>query len=142
LLPHRGRVRASPRSAAKVPLAITYVTIVNPQGPPQKDVTVLVSGGVIEWIGDVADPQRPAHQDELQLDARGKFLIPGLWDMHTHIAGISADPAWSKNILLPLLVASGITGIRDMGGDLRPLLEKARAAAAAWQENGPQQSQQ
>ena len=133
---------SSPRFTAKVALAMTHVTIINPQGPPQKDVTVLVSGGVIEWTGVATDARRPAHQDESKFDARGKFLIPGLWDMHTHIAGISANPAWSKNVLLPLLVANGITGIRDMGGDLRPLLEKARAAAAAWQENGPQQSQQ
>ena len=117
-------------SAAEIPLAITHVTIVNSQGPPQKDATVIVSRGVIEWIGDVRDHRGPAHQDELQLDARGKFLIPGLWDMHTHIAGISADPAWSKNVLLPLLVANGITGIRDMGGDLRALQQWRREIAS------------
>ena len=44
-------------SAAEIPLAITHVTIVNPQGPPQKDVTVVVSRGVIGWIGDAADPR-------------------------------------------------------------------------------------
>jgi imidazolonepropionase-like amidohydrolase len=119
-----------PNSVAKIPLALTHVTIINPQGPPQKDVTVVVSAGVIEWIGNAADPKRPAHHDELQLDARGKFLIPGLWDMHTHIAGISADPAWSKHVLLPLLVANGITGIRDMGGDLRVLQEWRREIAS------------
>jgi hypothetical protein len=116
--------------AVKIPWAITHVTIVNPQGPPQKDMTVVVSGGVIEWIGNSADPQRPAHKDELRVDARGKFLIPGLWDMHTHVAGISADPTWSKNVLLPLLVANGITGIRDMGGDLHALQEWRREIAS------------
>jgi imidazolonepropionase-like amidohydrolase len=128
---------SSPRFTAKGPLAITHVTVINPQGPPQKDVTVIVSGAVIEWIGDTADPQRPAHQDELQIDARGKFLIPGLWDMHTHIAGISADPAWSKNVLLPLLVANGITGIRDMGGDLH-VLQQWRREIASGALLGPQ----
>lgn len=120
-----------PHSCAQVPLAITHVTIVNPQGPPQKGMTVLVSGGVIEWIGSSADPKHPAHKDELQLDARGKFLIPGLWDMHTHLAGISADPAWSKRVLLPLLIANGITGIRDMGGDLHALQEWRREIASS-----------
>jgi imidazolonepropionase-like amidohydrolase len=52
------------------------------------------------------------------IEARGKYLIPGLWDMHVHIAGISADPKWSKNVILPLLIAQGVTGVRDMGGDL------------------------
>jgi imidazolonepropionase-like amidohydrolase len=132
-----GQRESSPRSTAKVPLAITHVTIVNPQGPPQEDVTVVVSGGVIEWIGDARDPQRPAHPDELQLDARGKFLIPGLWDMHTHVAGISANPAWSKNVLLPLLVANGITGIRDMGGDLSAL-QQWRLEIASGALLGPQ----
>ncbi len=121
---------SSPNSAAKIPLALTQVTIVNPQGPPQTDMTVVVSGGMIEWIGRADDRKRPAHKDEMQLDARGKFLIPGLWDMHTHIAGISADPAWSKNVLLPLLVANGITGIRDMGGDLSALQQWRRDIAS------------
>jgi imidazolonepropionase-like amidohydrolase len=130
-------VRDSPPGSAKIPLAITHVTIVNPQGPSQPDMTVVVSGGVIEWIGKSADPKRPAHPNESQLDARGKFLIPGLWDMHTHVAGISADPAWSKNVLLPLLVANGITGIRDMGGDLR-VLQEWRREIASGELLGPQ----
>jgi len=120
----------SPNSSAKIPLAITHVTIVNPEGPAQQDMTVVVSGGVIEWIGAASDRKRPAHQDAMEFDARGKFLIPGLWDMHTHVAGISADPTWSKNVLLPLLVANGITGIRDMGGDLRALREWRREIAS------------
>ena len=128
---------SGPNSAAKNLLAITHVTIVNPHGPPQNDMTVVVSGAVIEWIGNAADRKRPAHKDELQFDARGKFLIPGLWDMHTHVAGISADPAWSKNVLLPLLVANGITGIRDMGGDLRAL-QKWRREIATGALLGPQ----
>jgi hypothetical protein len=119
-----------PNSGVQIPLAITHVTIINPHGPPQKDMTVVVSGGAIEWINNADSRKRPAHKDELQLDARGKFLIPGLWDMHTHIAGISADPAWSKNVLLPLLVANGIIGIRDMGGDLRALQQWRREIAS------------
>ncbi len=128
--PGPATVCESPPSTTKIPLAITHVTIVNPNGPPQADMTVVVSGGVIEWIGKSADPKRPAHPDASLLDARGKFLIPGLWDMHTHVAGISADPAWSKNVLLPLLVANGVTGIRDMGGDLRVLQEWRREIAS------------
>jgi len=125
--PQPTAVRDSPPSAAaKTSFAITHATIVNPDGPPLKDMTVVVSAGAIDWIGSSADPKRPARKDEMEFDARGKFLIPGLWDMHTHVAGISADPAWSKNVLLPLLVANGITGIRDMGGDLRALQEWRR----------------
>ena len=121
--------QASPQSK-RIPLAITHVTIINPQGSPQKDMTVVVSGGAIEWLGNSADPKHPTHKDELQVDARGKFLIPGLWDMHTHVAGISADPEWSKNVMLPPLVANGITGIRDMGRELHALQEWRREIAS------------
>lgn len=45
------------------------------------------------------------------VDAAGKFLMPGLWDMHVHLTD-------ATELALPALVASGITGVRDMGGDL------------------------
>jgi Amidohydrolase family len=44
------------------------------------------------------------------VDASGKYLIPGLWDMHVHTG--------QREIFLPLYVANGITGVRDKGGDL------------------------
>ena len=49
--------------------------------------------------------------------------------MHVHIAGLNADPSWSKKVLLPLLLANGITGVRDMGGDLEALLSWKRDIA-------------
>ncbi len=55
------------------------------------------------------------------VDGKDAFLIPGLWDMHVHTAGLSADPEWSKDALLPLLVANGVMGVRDMGGNLTSL---------------------
>jgi predicted amidohydrolase YtcJ len=42
---------------------------------------------------------------------KGKFVIPGLWDMHIHLS-------WTTESALPLLVATGITDVRDMGGRL------------------------
>ena len=44
------------------------------------------------------------------IEAKGKFLIPGLWDMHVHIFGGGRFP-----IVSPLLIANGITGVREMG---------------------------
>ena len=40
------------------------------------------------------------------IDGKGKFLIPGLWDMHVHLS--------VPEIYFPLLVANGITGVREM----------------------------
>src|SRR5262249_42261289 len=65
-------------------------------------------------------PESPPNDSKV-IEAKGKFLMPGLCDMHVHIAGVSADPRWSKDTLLPLLVANGITTVRDMGGDLAAL---------------------
>jgi len=46
------------------------------------------------------------------IDGTGKFLIPGLWDMHVHLE-ISG-----KEASFPMYLANGVTGVRDMGGDL------------------------
>ena len=81
---------------------------------------MVIVNGRIAAIGPSARVKLP--KDARIVDGQGKFLIPGLWDMHVHIAGLNADPAWSKQVLLPLLLANGVTGVRDMGGDLDTLL--------------------
>jgi len=108
-----------------VPLVLQHITVIDGTGAaPQPDQTVVITAGRITNIG-------PASQIKFDKTARvingeGKFLIPGLWDMHVHIAGVNADPSWSKEVLLPLLLANGITGVRDMGGDLDTLLSWKR----------------
>lgn len=62
------------------------------------------------------------------MDATGKFLIPGLWDMHVHVAGISSDAQWGKT-LLPTYLSYGITSVRDMAGDVDALLAWKQAQA-------------
>ena len=101
-------------------LAIAHVTVIDPAtGSVRADQTVVIAGGRIQRVVPSANyqPEKGARI----IEARGKYLIPGLWDMHVHIAGISADPAWSKATILPLLIAQGVTGVRDMGGDLSVL---------------------
>lgn len=106
-------------------LAITHVTLIDATGrPPQPDQTVLIEGGRITAVGAARKIKIPKHSRTI--DGSGKFLLPGFWDMHVHIAGINADPSWSKQVLLPLLLANGITGVRDMGGDLDALLSWQR----------------
>jgi hypothetical protein len=65
-------------------------------------VSVAISDGRITSIAKNIQPARGARV----IDATGKFLIPGLWDMHVHL-----DASGSA---LPALVANGITGIREM----------------------------
>ncbi len=102
-------------------LALTHVTVIDSTGStPRLDQTVVIVNGRISAVGPSARVKPP--KGARVIDAQGKFLIPGLWDMHVHLAGLSADPVWSKQVLLPLLVANGVTGVRDMGGDLDALL--------------------
>jgi imidazolonepropionase-like amidohydrolase len=108
-------------SASSAQLAITHVTVIDSLGgAPQPEQTVIIEKGRITAVGSAALVKPPGHAQII--DGSGKFLIPGLWDMHVHIAGINADPVWSKHVLLPLLLANGITGVRDMGGDLEILV--------------------
>lgn len=47
------------------------------------------------------------------INASGKYLMPGLWDMNVHTAGRSN--LWDERILYPLYLANGVMGIRDRG---------------------------
>jgi imidazolonepropionase-like amidohydrolase len=99
------------------PLVLDHVTVIDVTGGPALTDRIVIADG--DTIATVAKSGSiPIPNGAQLIDAHGKFLIPGLWDMHTHIAGINANPAWAKDVLIPLLVAHGITGIRDMGGDL------------------------
>jgi imidazolonepropionase-like amidohydrolase len=59
------------------------------------------------------------------VDGSGRFLIPGLWDMHVHMVFGDWFPQ-SCEIALPLFVANGVTGVRDMGGELEVLQQWRR----------------
>jgi imidazolonepropionase-like amidohydrolase len=102
-------------------IALTHVTVIDSTAnSPRTDQTVVIDNGRIVEMLPSARGKLP--KGARIIDGQGKFLIPGFWDMHVHVAGLNADPAWSKQVLLPLLVANGVTGVRDMGGDLDALL--------------------
>jgi len=63
------------------------------------------------------------------VDGRGKFLIPGLWDMHVHMVFGNWFPR-GREITLPLFIANGVTGVRDMGGELDVLQQWRREISA------------
>ncbi len=116
-------------AAATPQLVLTHVSVVDSTANALRpDQSVVIVKGRIAAIGPSARVKLP--KDARIVDGQGKFLIPGLWDMHVHIAGLNADPAWSKQVLLPLLLANGVTGVRDMGGDLDTLLTWKREIEA------------
>jgi imidazolonepropionase-like amidohydrolase len=69
------------------------------------------------------------------IDASGQYLLPGFWDLHVHSAFGDWFPG-GRDIILPLFVANGVTGVRDMGGDL-PVLQDWRKQIAAGEIIGP-----
>ena len=100
--------------------AFAHVAVVDVErGVVRDNQTVVVVGNRLAEVGPANRVTVPA--GSLVIDARGKFLIPGLWDMHAH-GPFSAD-------LFVLHAAHGITGIRHMGGPL--------AEATAFRSAGP-----
>jgi imidazolonepropionase-like amidohydrolase len=84
--------------------------------------TIVVSGNRIVSVGRDA-AARPA-AGARTVEASGKFVIPGLWDMHVHATGPVLD-----RLFLPVLVAHGVTGVRDMWGRFA-WFDSARAQVA------------
>jgi imidazolonepropionase-like amidohydrolase len=101
-------------------LAITHVTVIDMTGAaPLSDQTVLIEKQRIAAVGP-ADSIELARATRM-VDGRGKFLIPGLADMHVHLTA-AGEPDGSRRFMIPLLLANGITTVRDMGGYLESLV--------------------
>ena len=95
---------------AAATIAVTHVTVVDVMGGRARhDQTVLIDGSRIAVVGPTDRVQIP--RGSRIIDGRGKYLIPGLWDMHTHAVGYG-DGA---QLALTLSLAHGVTGLRDMG---------------------------
>ena len=118
---------AAASAAAQTPiLAITGVTVIDViDGRTLTNRTVAISGGTIASITEGNTPPAGARV----VNGQGRFLIPGLWDMHAHME--ASGESW-----LQLYVANGVTGIRDMGSDL-DLILKMREATASGRVLGP-----
>jgi imidazolonepropionase-like amidohydrolase len=122
----------SPRLSAQT-LTITNATVVDvSNGQLRRGTTVVIQGNRIASVGPSSAGARPGGQ---VVDAKGMYVIPGLWDMHTH-AYFDWTGDFGDQYVLPLFIASGVTGIRDMGSDLDAVL-RARSDVAAHRITGP-----
>ncbi|MCE7995610.1 MAG: amidohydrolase family protein [Roseivirga sp.] len=89
-------------------LIIQNVNIVDVEkGKILHNQTVAIDG---DKIGEIYRSSVVASPETEVIDGTGKFLIPGLWDMHTHYF-------WNYTFSNPLLIANGITGVREMWGN-------------------------
>ena len=104
----------------KPTLAITHVTVIDTNGgPPRADMTVIIERDRLELIAPSSATAPPSGTPIV--DGSGRFLMPGLADMHVHLTG-AGEPDGSRQFLLPLLLANGITTVRDLGGYLESLI--------------------
>ncbi len=120
-------VRSPPENKTAT-LAFRHVTVIDMTGvAPQREMTVIVTANRIVAVG--ATRQLKIPKGTRVIDATGKFMIPGLWDMHVHLAKTGENT-------LTLFLANGVTGVRDMGGD-PALVLRWRDEIAASKRLGP-----
>ncbi|HZQ34724.1 MAG TPA: hypothetical protein VFD32_02245, partial [Dehalococcoidia bacterium] len=96
------------------PLAIAGATLIDGLGGPAlPNATVVIEEGRFSRVGPAAATPIP---DGVQtIDGRGRFLIPGLVDMHVHTQTPEREH-------LPLFLAAGVTTVLDLGGQFPDLL--------------------
>ncbi len=109
------------------PMALVHANVLDVVGGKVLiDQTVVVRDGKIESVGDAKEAS--VAEGVQAIDVSGKFVMPGLWDMHVHFA--SADYA-------PLFVANGVVGVRDMHAHLPFMLLPLRKQIAEGRKVGP-----
>jgi hypothetical protein len=97
-------------------LQIYHINVVNvTDGTVKMNQSVILENGRIKTIEPFksTDPKIPSSQ---RIDAKNKFMIPGLCDMHIHLEG--AELVEDNKALLPVFLAYGITSVRDCASDL------------------------
>lgn len=98
--------QSKPPTNSKI-IALTHVTVIDGKGSDARsDLTVVIEGDRITDIG----PRSAIPKGAQVVNAAGKFLIPGLWDMHTHLGK-------AGEVVFPALISNGVTSVREMGGD-------------------------
>lgn len=117
--------RGIPGSRAST-LAITGATLIDGTGAtPVEDAAVVIHNGRIVAAGPRAKVKIP-HGAQI-VDAHGKTMLPGLWDMHAHFEQVE----WG-----PIYLAAGVTTVRDCGNELE-FITAVRDAVAQGRGLGP-----
>ena len=107
-------------------IAVVNGTLIDGTGkPPIPNATVVIENGKIIAAGPRAQIKVPKHAKVI--DAAGKFILPGLWDMHAHFEQVE----WG-----PIYLAAGATTVRDCGNELE-FITAVRDAIANGRGLGP-----
>ena len=100
-----------PRQSPPTGIAIEDVTVIDAVSGAREHQRVVVDGDLIRSVTGMDGPAPPAAET---LDGSGRFLMPGLWDMHVHFL---YDDALT-DVMPGLFLRYGVTSVRDTGGDL------------------------
>jgi predicted amidohydrolase YtcJ len=119
---------AEPQKAEPAkPVALAHVTVIDGTGAAARpDMTVVIDGSRITALAKSTSISLP--QGAQTVDGTGKVVIPGLWDMHVHIVGPS---------YLPLFLANGVTGVREMHAFFKQCSARVAAALVRTRRGGP-----
>ena len=117
-------------------LLIRHATVIDvASGKTIPEQAIAIAGDAIRAVGPDRSVVRE-YAGKTSIDATGKFVMPGLWDMHVHFGGGSELIAENKK-LLPLYVAHGVTTVRDCAADISPSVLEWRSQVARGQLLGP-----
>jgi imidazolonepropionase-like amidohydrolase len=118
----------APGLTSQAPIVIRNVSVIDGLSALPRIGNIELRGDTIASVSAAATaPPAGARV----IDGTGRFAIPGLWDMHVHLA-TRPEPNLAEEMILPLLLAHGIVGARDMGGPLERLTDlRARVASGA-----------
>jgi imidazolonepropionase-like amidohydrolase len=106
--------------------ALSGATLVDATGrDPLPDAVVVIRGGRIAAVGPRATTAIPADLPVVRVD--GGTIVPGLWDMHTHVTQIE----WA-----PVYLGAGVTTVRDMGNEFE-FITALRDAISSGRVAGP-----
>jgi len=96
----------------RAPIVFAHVSVIDTANASlQPSMTVVIVGDQISDVGRTGEVKVPSTAEVI--DAHGKFLMPGLWDMHVHVfnqVNRRSPNTWS----FPLFVANGVTSVREM----------------------------
>ncbi|HEY7566040.1 MAG TPA: hypothetical protein VH762_00605, partial [Gemmatimonadaceae bacterium] len=119
-------ISRSVRPIAEGTVALTGATLVDGTGREAvPNATVVVANGRVAAAGPSAATPVPA--GARRIDVRGKTIVPGLWDMHTHLNQLE----WA-----PVYLAAGVTTVRDMGNEI-PFILALRGVVDSGRALGP-----
>lgn len=90
-------------------IVVANTNIVDIESDSIYEQSLLIKDGVITEIGDFETFQ--ISKGTHIIDGKGKYVIPGLWDMHAHV-----NSRFASHFSFPLYISNGVTHIRDMGG--------------------------